>query len=248
MFFFNKKASSPDFSSIGIDMHSHLLPGIDDGSPDLETSIDLIRSLEDLGFQKLITTPHIMGDMYPNTPEIIQDRLSLVRNAIVDNEIQIELKAAAEYFLDDQMENRIKNNESLLTLPGKRVLCEFSMLTPTMGVKEMVFDMQMRGYQVVIAHPERYVYLESNKGFYEELKDMGCMFQLNLLALGGHYGKTVSSLAQYLIKKGFYDFAATDLHNHRHLELLRDPKIGEGLKRLMEICKIRNSELVESRE
>lgn len=248
MFFFSKKPSPPDYSVLRTDMHSHLLPGIDDGSPDLDTSIELIRSLQELGFIKLITTPHIMGDMYPNTPSIIQDRLSAVQEELVKQGISMQLDAAAEYFLDEGMERRIFNNESLLSLPGNRVLCEFSMLTPTMGVKEMIFEMQMQGYQVIIAHPERYVYLESKKGFYEELKDMGCLFQLNLLALTPYYGKTVSALATYLIKKGYYDLLGTDLHNHRHAELLRDPKTGEGLKRVMDHCRIRNAELLEGRE
>jgi protein-tyrosine phosphatase len=225
-------------------MHSHLLPGIDDGSPDLNTSIELIRSLQALGFSRLITTPHIMGDMYPNTPEIIGERLSVVQQELNFQGIQIELHAAAEYFLDEGMERRIKNNESLLSLPGNRVLCEFSMLTPTMGVKEMIFEMQMQGYQVIIAHPERYGYLDTNRGFYEELKDMGCWFQLNFLSLTPHYGRTVSDLAAYLIRKGYYDLLSTDLHNLRHAELLRDPKIGEGLKRVMDLCRIRNKEII----
>ena len=166
-----------------IDLHCHLLPGIDDGSPDIDTSLKLIGGLRELGFERLITTPHIMGDMYPNTPAIIGDRLSIVQKMLAGKGMGIEFSAAAEYFLDDQMEQRIQNNEPLLTLSGNRVLCEFSMLTPTMGVKEMIFEMQMQGYQVVIAHPERYVYLETNKGFYEELKDMGCLFQLNFQLL-----------------------------------------------------------------
>lgn len=225
-------------------MHSHLLPGIDDGAPDLETSLELIRSLRDLGFHTMITTPHIMGDMYPNTPAIIQDRLSVVQQAMANQSIDIKLAAAAEYFLNDQMEKRIQSQEPLLTLPGKRVLCEFSMLTPTMGVKEMLFELQMQGYQPIIAHPERYGYLQSNKGFYEELKDMGCWFQLNLLSLTPHYGRTVSDLATYLIRKGFYDLVGTDLHNQRHVELLGDKKIQTALELVMGSCKIRNSEIV----
>lgn len=243
MLFFSKKPTPPDYSVLQTDMHSHLLPGIDDGSPDLATSIELVRSLQELGFSKLITTPHVLGDMYPNTPEIIQNSLTLLQDALVDQGISVEMEAAAEYFMDEQLEQRIRNGESLLSLPDKRVLCEFSMLTPTMGVKEMIFEMQMQGYQVIIAHPERYGYLETNKVFYEELKDMGCWFQLNVLSLTPHYGRTVSNLALYLIGRSFYDLVGTDLHNHRHAELLRDPKIGEGLKRVMDQCRIRNIEI-----
>lgn len=245
MIFFNNKSSSPpDFSRLGVDIHSHLLPGIDDGSPDLDTSIALIRSMRGMGYTRLITTPHIMGDMYPNTPEIIQDRLLMVQQAIAEQEIDLKLEAAAEYFLDDQMERRIHSGEPLLTLPGKRVLCEFSMLTPTIGVKEMLFEMQMQGYTPIIAHPERYVYLDSNKGFYEDLKDMGCLFQLNLLSLTPHYGKAVLNLTNYLVKKRFYDFVGTDMHNERHAELLRDKKLLSALEKVMGTCRIRNAELV----
>jgi tyrosine-protein phosphatase YwqE len=117
------------------------------------------------------------------------------------------------------------------------------MLNPVSGIKEMVFKLVMQGLQPVIAHPERYIYLERNKLFYEELKDMGCLFQLNLLALGPHYGKTVTSLALYLSKKGYYDYVGTDLHHARHLELLRDPKMVEGVKRVMGECRIGNEEI-----
>jgi tyrosine-protein phosphatase YwqE len=106
----------------------------------------------------------------------------------------------------------------------------------------------MQGYTPIIAHPERYIYLERNRQFYEELRDMGCLFQLNLLALGPHYGKSVTELAGYLSKRGYYDYVGTDLHNVRQLEMLHDPKIGEGLKRVMDQCRIRNAELVGSRD
>ncbi len=168
----------------------------------------------------------------------------MVQQAIKEQGIDVKLDAAAEYFLDDQMEKLIQNNEPLLTLPGKRVLCEFSMLTPTMGVKEMIFEMQMQGYQIIIAHPERYLYLESNKAFYEELKDMGCWFQLNLHSLIPHYGKTVSNLASYLIKNKYYDLVGTDLHNARHAELLNDKRLFTALEQVMGTCSIMNTQLV----
>lgn len=245
MFFFkNKHTATPDYSALGIDIHSHLLPGIDDGSPDLDTSLSLIRGLQELGFERLITTPHVMGDMYPNTPGIIQGRLSEVNGRMAEEGFSFELQAAAEYFLDDQLAPQIEASTPLLSFCGNHVLCEFSMMSPTMGIKEMIFQLQMQGYRVVIAHPERYIYLEANKRFYEELKDMGCLFQLNLLSLGPAYGKTVQSLCQYLLKNKFYDLAATDLHNLHHLQLLRDPKLMEGLNRLMDVCPVRNRELL----
>jgi protein-tyrosine phosphatase len=224
-------------------MHSHLLPGIDDGSPDLETSLSLVKGLQSLGFSRLITTPHIMSGMYENDPQLITAKCEALNAELTNQGLKVNLTAAAEYFLDDRMEIRIREKESFLTWGGKNILCEFSMLNPVSGIKEMIFELVMQGYQPVIAHPERYIYLERNKVFYDELRDMGCLFQLNLLALGSYYGKSVSNLALHLIKMQYYDYVGTDLHNQRHLDLLRDPKIGEGLKRVMGECRIRNAEI-----
>ena len=247
MFFFSKKPSPPNYSVLQADMHSHLIPGVDDGSPDVVTSGELIRGLMDLGFSQLITTPHVLGTMYPNSPETIAASEQKLRVGIPDEVTATSLHTAAEYFLDDLFLWQLNAGLQLLPVTGKQVLCEFSLSFPTQGVKEILFEMQMRGYTPIIAHPERYIYLERNKQFYEELRDMGCLFQLNLLALGPHYGKSVTELAGYLIKRGYYDYVGTDLHNVRQLEILHDPKIGEGLKRVMDQCRIRNKELVEGR-
>ncbi len=222
-----------DFSLLKTDMHSHLLPGIDDGSPDLETSLQLIRSMTEMGFTKLITTPHIMWDMYKNTREIILGKLEVLRSAVKDEGLDVEINAAAEYFLDDYVAGLLKNNEPLLTVSGNMVLVEFSLAHPSMSLKDILFEMQMQGYQPIIAHPERYIYLERNKEFYEELKDIGCFFQLNLLSLAGYYGKSVEELAQYLIKKKYYDLVGTDLHHVRHIEALNNSSATPLLQKLI---------------
>ena len=165
------------------DMHSHLLPGIDDGSPDMATSLKLITGMAELGYSKLITTPHIMWDMYKNNRESILQKLELLRKAVLSENIPVEIHAAAEYFLDDHVWGLLKKNEPLLPISGNMVLVEFSLAYPSHSLKDILFDMQMQGYQPVIAHPERYIYLQQNKEFYGELKDIGCLFQLNILAL-----------------------------------------------------------------
>lgn len=225
-------------------MHSHLLPGIDDGAPDLETSLQLIRGMSAMGYSKLITTPHVMWDMYKNTREIILDKLGLLQSAVQKEGLNIEIHAAAEYFLDDYVAGLLKNKEPLLTVSGKMVLVEFSLAQPSMSLKDILFEMQMQGYQPIIAHPERYIYMEGNKEFYDELKDIGCLFQLNLLSLTNHYGKSVSNLAQYLIKKDYYDLVGTDLHHFRHLEALSNNIISPMLEKLMKSGKIINPQLI----
>ncbi|MGH2564898.1 MAG: CpsB/CapC family capsule biosynthesis tyrosine phosphatase, partial [Ginsengibacter sp.] len=123
------------------------------------------------------------------------------------------------------------------------VLVEFSMAFPSLTIKNTLFDMQMQGYQPVLAHPERYIYLENSKDFYDELKGIGCLFQINLLSLTGYYGRTVNELAHYLIKKGYYSLAGTDLHNSQQLKRLHDPSLTIGLKKLMESCTLINDQL-----
>lgn len=240
----SKKESIPaDFSMLKVDMHSHLLPGIDDGAANLETSLGLIKGMMNLGYSKLITTPHIMWDMYKNTPEIIKEKLAIVQAAVKEAGLNVEIHAAAEYFLDEHVETLLKENQPLLTVSGNMVLTEFSLAFPSHSLKDILFEMQMQGYQPIIAHPERYAYLEHNKDFYEELKDIGCLFQLNILSLGNHYGKSVHELANYLIKKGHYDLVGTDLHHARHLEGLHSPAIHSQLKKLLDSGKIRNTEM-----
>jgi protein-tyrosine phosphatase len=224
-------------------MHSHLLPGIDDGSPDIATSLKLIRGMAELGYTKLITTPHIMWDMYKNTRDIVLGQLEVVRTAMREEGITVELHAGAEYFLDEHVEQLLKKNEPLLTISGKMVLAEFSLAYPSHSLKDILFEMQMQGYQPVIAHPERYIYLEKNRDFYDELKDIGCLFQLNLLSLGNYYGKAPNELAQYLIKKGYYDLIGTDLHHARHLESLQQGAFVTPFKKLLDTGKIKNASL-----
>ena len=232
-----------NFSVFKTDMHSHLLPGIDDGAKDLENSIQLIRGMKDLGYQKLITTPHIIWDMYRNTPQIINEKLALIRDAIDQEGIDIEIHAAAEYFLDEHVEELLRTKEPLLTISGNKVLTEFSMAFPSMNIKDILFEMEMQGYQPIIAHPERYIYLQQNKEFYAELKDIGCMFQLNLLSLTGYYGRSVKDLAEYLVNNDYYDLVGTDLHNLHYLEGLQQMSMSNTLKKLIESGRLMNAQL-----
>lgn len=239
----NTAGQAPDYSLLKTDMHSHLLPGIDDGSPDIQTSIQLVKGMVAQGFTKLITTPHIMWEMYPNTPNIIQEKLAQLKEAVAQEGIKVELHAAAEYFLDNHVEALLKKGEKLLTISGNMVLSEFSLAYAPQGLKDMLFEMQMQGYLPVIAHPERYTYLEGNKDFYEELKDIGCLFQLNILSLAGYYGKSAQELAHHLLKKGYYDLAGSDLHGFRHLEKMPANTITAPLEKLISSGKLLNHTL-----
>jgi len=246
MKFFRKKRTDSNIADYGIlyaDVHSHLLPGIDDGSPDIETSVQLITGMNRLGYKKLITTPHIMWDVYKNTNTIISEKLQEVKARLADEQVDVEIQAAAEYFIDDHLGESVERKEPLLSFGSNFVLVEFSMVSQPFDWKKTLFEMQIQGYQPVIAHPERYAYLERNKNFYDELKSAGYLFQLNILSLSGQYGHSVTELARYLTKKGYYDLVGTDLHHLRHLEALKNPSVFSSLQQLLDSGKILNPTL-----
>lgn len=237
---FKKKSPTPFLTWLHSDMHSHLIPGIDDGAPDVATGIEMIKGLMELGYKKFITTPHVLWDVYPNTPEIINRGVQLLREAIKEASIDAEVHAAAEYFIDDHFQQHLKNKLPLLTISENKVLVEFSMISPPMDLKEVLFELQMQGYHPVIAHPERYIYLNNKFGFFEDLKSADCLFQINLLSLSGYYGKAVQELADYLIRNDYYDYAGTDLHNPKQIDALQKIATTPAYSRLKDSDKIKN--------
>ena len=225
-------------------MHSHLIPGIDDGVPDLETSLLLIRGLIDLGYKKLITTPHVNGDSYPNTSAIILEGRDDVIREIGQQGLTVEFQAAAEYLMDHKFTDNLSGSAGFLTLKENLVLVELSFVVPAINLREILFDLQLKGYQPVLAHPERYLYFAGNKGWYDQLRESGCLFQLNLLSFTGHYGPEVRDLAQYLVKKKYVDFLGTDMHHAGHLELLRhSPAVYKTVQQIVDLGLLRNPEL-----
>ena len=215
------KKSVPDFdfSKIGADMHSHLIPGIDDGSPDMETTITMLKKFEELGYKKIITTPHIKTGIYDNTTEIILSGYQEVKYEIERRGIQIELEVAAEYFYDFSFMERIEKND-ILSFSNKHVLLEYSFNQVPMGENEMYFALQMKEYKPIIAHFERYPYYHGSIKKAEELRNKGVKIQVNLLSLFGHYGPQVQKQAALLIGENQVDLLGTDCHRIEHLELL----------------------------
>lgn len=245
MFSIFKKKVHPktDLSALGCDMHSHLLPGIDDGSPDIETSLKLINGLEDLGYKKLITTPHVMWDLYRNDAETISSAYDTLK---AEGKPTTPLHTAAEYYLDDYFDEFLENNTPLLTIKDNWVLVEFSFVTAPVNLKQTLFNLQISGYQPILAHPERYLYMIEDKKKYDELHDAGCLFQLNILSLAGYYGRGPQELAEYLIKRQYVDLLGTDLHHERHLQVLRSSaQLNDQVKFLMDTGNIQNHTLLD---
>ena len=217
-----KKKENKEFSlsHIGTDLHSHMIPGIDDGVETLEESVDMLRKMQDLGYHRAITTPHVIWDCYKNTPEIISSGLADVRVAAKEAGLTIKVDAAAEYFIDEHFMELLNTGQKLLTLPGNRLLVELPYSTPLMNTSESLFSIIEHGYRPILAHPERYTYFHSDPSIYKKLADQGCELQVNVLSLGNYYGEGVSKTAQWLLKNNLITFLGTDAHKKAHLDLI----------------------------
>ncbi|WP_245857046.1 tyrosine-protein phosphatase [Lutibacter flavus] len=220
-----------------VDIHSHLLPNIDDGSKSFEESASLIKRLNSYGIKNFVATPHIMDGVWNNTSSIIQTKLYELTDYLNKQGIKdIQIRAAAEYMLDSNFE-KLLYSEKLLTIKDQFILVEFSYINPPINLKEILFNIQIAGYQPILAHPERYSFFHTNYKEYSKLKEAGCLFQLNLLSLSSYYGSNVNRIAKQLLKDNLIDFAGTDTHHHRHLnalETINNPKLINLIKPVLE--------------
>lgn len=218
--FLNNDKTTPSTSSnLLVDIHSHLIYDVDDGATSLEDSLHLIQQLNDLGYQKLITTPHIMGDFYQNSKENLFPKRDIIRHELIKNNIEVEIECAAEYYLDETFIKKIKNNEELLSFGNKKyVLFETSFLNAPNQLFEVIFDLLSNGYQPILAHPERYLYLHHSFEKYIELKEKGVLFQTNINAISTYYSKPVQKIANKLIQQNLIEFLGTDCHHNKHIE------------------------------
>jgi len=206
---------------VTVDMHSHILPGIDDGSPDVDTSLLLVRGLYDLGIRTCIATPHIIGDLYRNTNATIEPALAALQQACTAAALPMQIRAAAEYMLDDYFMELLQSQKPLRTLQANLLLTELPYTSEPVNLQEMLFHIITGGYQPVLAHPERYFYFHQNFEQYKWLKDLGFILQVNLLSLTGYYGKNVARAARYILDEGLAGLVGTDLHHGRHLAALQ---------------------------
>ncbi|MGG9972131.1 tyrosine-protein phosphatase [Ferruginibacter sp. SUN002] len=225
MFSFFKRSNSGEATlttlPVSTDIHSHILPGIDDGSPDIDTSLSLVRGLYELGIRETVATPHVIGDLYRNTPETINAALLKLQEACAAAAIDIRISAAAEYMMDDNFMRLLKDKNSLLTIKDKVVLTEQPYTSQSDYLREISFDLATEGYKPIMAHPERYYYYHEDYEKYSYLKDLGFTLQVNLLSLTGYYGKPVAKAAKYIFDNDLADYVGTDLHHDRHLAALQ---------------------------
>ena len=223
MLFKKKKKILPTdfFPDDFVDIHSHLLPGIDDGARDLNNSIELIKRMRSYGIKNFITTPHVLGDVYPNSSEVIKEKLEEVKSEMKSQGLNdVKITAAAEYMMDEQFSKRLSEND-ILTLKDNYILVEMSYFNAPVNLYEVLFEIQLKGYKPILAHPERYNFYHNDFESYYKLKKAGCLFQLNILSLTEQYGANVQKISKQLLKLNLYDFIGTDTHHNNHLELIK---------------------------
>lgn len=246
MAFFRKKdkKTTDFFNDSFVDIHSHLLPGIDDGAKDINHSIELIKKMYSYGIKNFITTPHVLGDVYPNSSETIKEKLEEVRQELKNQELtDITFSSAAEYMMDEQFSKLLEEND-ILTLKDNFILVEMSYFNPPMNLYDVLFEIQVKGYKPILAHPERYNFYHNDFESYYKLKKAGCLFQLNFLSLTQQYGKNVQKISQKLLDLEMYDFVGSDTHHSKHLELLSSLLTEKNKKKLGSLIK-RNSQFLK---
>ncbi len=238
--FKGKKLKSPvDLSLLQVDIHSHILPGLDDGAEDMSSSIKMVQQLSELGYRKLIATPHIMSDLYTNTPKTINNAKKELEKEVKKRELSTEISAAAEYLLDERLIEH-SNKYGLLAMRGNYLLLELSYFAEPPNLYDVIFQLNIKGYKIILAHPERYVYWYDDFSKYEKLKDRDVYFQLNILTFSQIYSFPTRKIADNLINRGMINFLGTDLHNQVQFELLEKALYEPALARIIESGNLMN--------
>lgn len=214
-----------------VDIHSHIVPGIDDGAKTIEDSKFLLENMIEFGFSKVITSPHTIENIWNNTPESISEALQFTKENLTDLTTKVDLKAASEYIMDDYFVSLFEEKK-LLTIKDNFVLVEMSYINPPIQLFDYIFKLQVAGYIPVLAHPERYIFYHSDFSNYAKLKKAGCYFQMNLLSATGYYGKEVAKIADELLKKDMIDFVGSDFHHKHHITSFSNPIIIKEIDQL----------------
>ncbi len=244
-FLFKKKTYEPRpiFAALGTDMHCHLVPQVDDGSKCMEESIECLNTLAAVGYSKVIITPHFQFPRFQNDEDDISRRYNEVIAAAKEAGVKIDIVGiGGEYRIDSGFAPRLDNPRFLL-VGGKYVLVEFSLHQQMMGCDEMIFELQMKGYEVILAHPERYPYLNIDGARMEQLRDQGVYLQCNVLSFGGFYGEDAKRKAYAMVDRGWVSFLGTDTHNTLYCQALLDLSRDRKMEKMLEKHEFMNKEL-----
>lgn len=239
----NKLLTTPvNLGVLKTDVHSHFIPGIDDGAQTIEDSLTLIKAMHNFGYKKVITTPHIMGDTYRNGKHNILPGLELVRNAVQTENISINVDVAAEYYIDADLEEKIKTKD-ILTFGDNCVLFEMPFVSEPSNLNNIIFELQLAGYKPVMAHVERYQFWHSSFNKIIDLKDKGVLIQMNISSLTGTYSPQVKKIAEKLIDEKMVDLLGSDCHHMGHIALLNQACSLPYLEKAINTCNLINPKL-----
>ncbi len=241
--FLRRNRTYIDVPVLEVDVHSHLIPAIDDGAKTIEESLVLLKHMQALGYRKVITTPHIMSDTYKNSPKTIQKGLEVLRSEAIKNGLSIQIDAAAEYYLDDGFLPLLSESE-MMTINSKYLLFETSYVSKPMQTEAMIFAILSEGYIPLMAHPERYRYIKDPEREYSRLKELGVMFQVNINSFGGHYGTLAQKRALFLSRNGLIDFLGSDVHTRKQAESLQNVLKSDNYKEIYRYNTILNHTLL----
>jgi len=231
--YFSSKKTIPEAALLqGLtDIHSHYLPGVDDGFQEKKDAVEALEEMVRLGVRRVYFTPHIMADLPKNHPAFLKERFDLF---VKEAPSTIELRLAGEYMLDAAFFDQEK--EGFLTIGKNHVLIEMSYMYASPELENIIYDLQIKDYVPLLAHPERYMFMDERK--YRSVKRKGCRFQLNILSLSGQYGRRAQDVAWFLLQHGMYDFVGTDIHHlnvflHNMKRLKLSTKEQELLRKLI---------------
>lgn len=232
--------SDPWVNPIEVDIHSHLIPGVDDGVESIEESLEIIQSFQSMGFKKCITTPHIYPDLFSNTEEKLQVEFEKVKDRVAQEEIQVEVELAAEYFLHEELFAKLKHNTSLLTFGDDYLLFETGFMNKPAFFEELMFELGTHGYRPVLAHPERYHYVGPDPEILNKLRNQRILLQVNAVSLIGAFGEVPKQIAHYMVKNGLVDFVGSDIHHSTQIEGFRRAHLNNWYKKLTKRMLINN--------
>lgn len=235
--FFSKKPKESNLAWLAVDMHSHILPSIDDGADSVTQSLHLLESLQALGLSTFHFTPHIFAEMYPNNRETIAAAYAELQERMPAG---IKTGFAAEYMVDSSFEKKCTDTDQLLLLPNQHILVEMSYIQESHSIDSVLFDLKVQGLNPILAHPERYVYYQGEIEKIRRFRDAGILLQVNLLSLLGYYGSREKKVARWLAEQGWIDLLGTDVHHERHVNALARGIQQENLPKILQKCIIKN--------
>lgn len=202
------------------DIHCHLVPGVDDGSPDVDKSVELVERMNRWGISRIFLSPHVTQDTFENTPDTLAAPFAELKQKVEEAGVPVQLHMHAEYRVDEFFLDQLAKG-NLRPMPGNHLLVENSFAQEPWGLDQLLFDLRLKGFVPVMAHPERYLYYANfNRERYRRLHDTGLLFQINLLSLAGAYGKTEKQTAEWLLEQGMVSFVGTDLHRRGHADAI----------------------------